>query len=92
VTQLATEWLTTDEVLSLRSEMNWASPVAPFEPGQLWCVWDHGRTLEWFTHPADASTYLEDGIVVDGERLAVHLIDRWPLLNAWQIRAYRTPA
>ena len=81
------EWPTTDEVLALRAEMGWSSPIRPFEPGDLWCIWDSRGTYEWLAHPADATAYLEDGIVVDGVRLMPHLIDRWPMLNAWQLRA-----
>lgn len=81
------EWPSTEDVLALRREMGWASPIAPLEPGALWCIWDSRGTYEWLAHPADATAYLEDGIVIDGVRLMPHLIDRWPMLNAWQIRA-----
>jgi hypothetical protein len=65
----------------------WTTPVRPMVPGRLWCVWEHGGVYEWMVHPDTARELLQLGIRIDGEWCPVKLIDEWPGINAWQIRA-----
>lgn len=68
------------------------TPLQPIQRGKPWCVFEQRGTYEFMVHPADALWYIEHGMLVDGERFDVELIDEYPAINAWQILVQKPKA
>lgn len=83
---------TAEQVMELRAARGFVTPIRPVEPGELWCVFAQRGSWEFMVHPVDAVYYLQHGIVLDGRRYPVWVIDEWPLLGAWQIACRDTDA
>lgn len=80
--------VTTDEVMALREEIGFRSPIRPMERGDKgWLLFSSRGTYEWAFHVDDAIEHLSRGIEVDGKLLKCEAVDVLPLQNAIQIRA-----
>ncbi len=79
--------MTTEEILSLREKRGWVSPLSPIERGDQVLMFSQRGTYEWMMHPDDALMAVLDGVVVDGLTLKCTIVDCFPLMNAFMVRA-----
>lgn len=80
--------VTRAEVMALREQEGFVTPIEPVTPGKPWCVFESRGTIEFMCHPSDAAYFLEHGIVVDDKRLDdVKVVGEWPMIGAIQIVA-----
>jgi hypothetical protein len=79
--------VTTDEIMNLRAEVGFVTPLRPLEPGDRWPLLDSRGVYEFGLHPDDAFVALVHGIMVRGKLLRCEAVDVLPLQNAIQVRA-----
>lgn len=79
--------MTSADVMDLRAEIGFRSPLQPLVPGERWVMFAQRGTYEFGLHVDDAFRALVQGIDVFGKRLPCVLVDALPMLNGLQVRA-----
>lgn len=79
--------MTSADVMELRAEVGFVTPLQPLVPGERWVMFAQRGTYEFGLHVDDAFRALVHGIDVHGRRLPCSLVDALPMLNGLQVRA-----